>query len=270
MKIENNSLFPEVLANQNLSVALNGYVVTDGKWYQRPLRSPWSRIYYVLDGEGVFLRGDGKEMKIEPGYVYFAPCGATYGFEGRPSLTKLFFHVNVIMPGGYDLFSRDTRIMKFKRSREELSALLGHYRSENPVEQMMVAAELWRVVAAATSESFNTTERSMAYSETVNSAIEYIRKNLSADLKASDVANSVFCSVGSLNERFSKELGTSVAKYIDGLLMFEAGRMLAKGNKTVGEVSLALGYCDQFYFSRRFTKHFSITPRDYRKLKMDI
>jgi hypothetical protein len=49
---------------------------------------PWSRVYYVIDGEGVFRCG-GKTVKIEPNHVYFAPCGAKYGFEGMPKLEKL-------------------------------------------------------------------------------------------------------------------------------------------------------------------------------------
>lgn len=269
MKIESNLLFGETMANRNLSMSMNGYVVTDGKWYQRPLRSPWSRIYYVLDGEGAFLR-DGKEMKIEPGYVYFAPCGAVYGFEGRPSLTKLFFHVNIIMPDGYDLFSQsENRIVRFRRSADDMARFLEWYRSDNPAKHMMLNAELWRTVSEAARELLKSDGRRSGYSDAVNNAIEYIRNNLSASLKASDVATAVFCSVGNLNDRFERELGMTVAKYIDGLLMFEAGRMLAKGSKTVGEVSALLGYCDQFYFSRRFTKSFGVTPRDYKKMRSD-
>lgn len=269
MKIEKNTAFRGIVDNCNLSVSMDGFVVTDSTWYQKQLQSPWSRIYYILDGEGVFLCGD-KEIAIEPGYVYFAPCGTAYGFYGIPSLTKLFFHVNLIMPNGYDLFaSENTKIVRFQRSTEEIEALVAKYRSNDPVEQILLETELWKTVAQAATEMLEGDKHKVSYSETVSSAIAYIRENLSANLKASVVADAVFCSVGNLNERFCKEIGTTVARYIDDLLMFEARRILAEGNKTVGEVSTALGYCDQFYFSRCFTKHFSITPRDYKKLKVD-
>jgi AraC-like DNA-binding protein len=58
-----------------------------------------------------------------------------------------------------------------------------------------------------------------------------------------------------------------VGKYINDLLMFEAGRLLAADGRTIGEISAALGFCDQFYFSRRFAGHFLMTPREYRKIK---
>lgn len=269
MKIEKNTAFTDSISRCNMSISYSGYTVTDESWFQEPLQMPWSRVYYVIDGEGVFRCG-GKTVKIEPNHVYFAPCGAKYGFEGMPKLEKLFFHVNIIMPDGYDLFARaDNKIAGFRRSKEEIASLLEMYRSDDPISHMMINAELWRIVSDAAKEILKPSQRKSGYSEIVNLAIEYIRAHLSASLKASDVATAVFCSVGNLNDRFGRELGTTVARYIDGLLMFEARKMLAKGSKSVGEVSAALGYCDQFYFSRCFTKHFSVTPRDYKKLKSD-
>ena len=109
-------------------------------------------------------------------------------------------------------------------------------------------------------------KRTVNYSKTVSDAIGFIRKNLSASLKVSEVADAVFCSRDSLLERFKSEMGISVSKYIEDLLMFEASHLLMSDKKTVGEVSAELGYCDQFYFSRRFTKYFSISPKVYKKL----
>lgn len=268
MKIDKNAAFGGIVKSCNLTVSMDGIAVTDGSWHQTELQSPWSRIYYVLDGEGVFIC-DGKEIAIEPGYVYFAPCGVSYGFCGKSPLTKLFFHVNLVMPDGYDLFApKSTRIVRFKRSREEIEQFMAWYRSDDPLSHILLESELWKTVAQAATEMLDS-KRVTVYSETVSTAIAYIRENLSANLKAGVVADAVFCSVGNLNERFCKEIGTTVARYIDDLLMFEARKMLASGGKAVGEVSTALGYCDQFYFSRCFTKHFSITPRDYKKLKID-
>ena len=269
MDIEKNLVFRDAVDKCKLTVSMDGFAVTDESWHQKQLQSPWSRIYYVMEGEGVFLWGD-KEVVIEPGYVYFAPAGATYGFEGRPSLKKMFFHVNLIMPDGYDLFSAEnTKIVRFARSKKEMEIMLSQYLSDDPLRHILLESELWRTVAEAAAEMLEGDGRKVVYSETVVSAIAYIRQNLSANLRAGAVADAVFCSMGNLNERFCRELGTTVARYIDDILMFEARRMLAEGTKTVGEISADLGYCDQFYFSRCFTKHFSITPRDYKKLKVD-
>ena len=265
MEIEKQKRFDSVFDEYAISLGLNGYVVTDESWYQSEIQCPYSRLYYVIDGSGSFVYG-GREMKIEPGYVYFAPCGASYGFYGTPAVEKLFFHINITKPDGYDLFaSPDMRIARFKCDTEQIKRLLALYRSDDPVKLLLLKAEIWKTVMEFASEMLIFDSTRKQYSETVEAAILYIRENISASLKSSCVADAVFCSVSSLTERFKKEMGTSVAKYIDDMLMFEACKMLASDNKTIGEISTALGYCDQFYFSRRFAKRFSITPRDYRK-----
>ena len=270
MNITHQKKFDKGFGDYSVTLSFGGYVVTDENWNQKILQCPWSRIYYVMDGEGIFEL-DGESIKIEPGYVYFAPCGVSYGFYGLKDITKLFFHVNVIKPDGYDVFSTpDARIMRFKRSKEEMEKFVSWYLSEDPIKHMALKSEIIKTVAEAAGEISNPLNYRAVYSRTVADAIFYIRQNLSADLRTGDVADAVFCSVGNLNERFIKEIGTTVAKYIDDLLMFEARKLLASGNKTVGEISSALGYCDQFYFSRRFTKRFSITPKDYRKSRSEI
>lgn len=268
MIIEEKRLFGNVSAACKLSVLFHGHVITDETWGQIPLPAPWTRIYYVMDGSAFFICED-KEIEMKPGYVYVAPCGLPYGYRGAPSVEKLFFHVNVIMPDGHDMFSsRDAKIIKFKRTPEEMKRLLSLYRSDIPANQILVNAEIWRTVAEAATELLSPDEHKLSYSPEVSAAISYIRDNLSAGLKAGEVAEAVFCSVGSLSEHFKKETGMSVARYIDDLLMFEARKMLvSETEKSIGEISAELGFCDQFYFSRRFVKCFSVTPRDYRKLR---
>ena len=267
MLIEKKSLFEDLSAACNLSVIFHGYVVTDETWHQVPLPVPWTRVYYVMDGSAFFVCEDG-EVEMEPGYVYVAPCGLTYGYRGAPSVEKLFFHVNATLPDGQDIFSsRDARIIRLKRSPAEMNRLLSLYRSDSPANQISVNAEIWRTVAEA-AELLSPDKPKTTYSANVTAAISYIRDHLSARLKASEVAEALFCSAGSLGEHFRKEIGMSVARYIDDLLMFEARRMLvSEPEKSIGVISSELGFCDQFYFSRRFVKRFSVTPRDYRRLR---
>lgn len=267
MEIENHGFFYNYLKNCQLNILSdNGFVVTDHIWNRPVHQAHFSRLYYIMDGSGVFVCEDGSEIPIEPGYAYFAPCGARYGYYGTDSLTKLFFHINLVLPDGYDVFSSsEARILKFERPIDLVNNMLDCYRSKDISKHILLQSEILRTVSDAA--MLLKSERSTVnYSKTVVEAIDFIRKNLSASLKVSEVADAVFCSRDSLLDRFKSEMGVSVSKYIEDLLMFEASRLLTAGKKTVGEVSAELGYCDQFYFSRRFTKHFSISPKDYKKL----
>ncbi len=264
MEIERHSRFSDFVSLNHLSVSQDGYVVTDEKWRQSPLPSPFSRLYYVMEGAGMLI-SEEEQMPLEPGFVYLAPCGASCGFYGTDSVTKLFFHINIILPDGYDLFAASRHFAKRERSRQQMEQLLSWYRSEDAAKQILLMGELWRTVADFAADAYWQEGRSISHSQTVESAILYIRDHLSAGLTVSEVASAVFCSAAHLSTVFSKEMGTTVARYIEDLLMFEARRLLLSSTRSVGDISASLGFCDQFYFSRRFRTRFLISPREYRK-----
>ena len=103
------------------------------------------------------------------------------------------------------------------------------------------------------------------YSKPVSDAISYVRTHLTASLTVKEISEASLCSKSTLSAMFKNEVGQSVATYIEDLLMSEAQTMLLYSDRTVGQISEKLGYCDQFYFSRRFSKRFGISPKDYRK-----
>lgn len=47
--------------------------------------------------------------------------------------------------------------------------------------------------------------------------------------------------------------------------MERAQTLLQTGDMTVQEVAFVCGYQDPLYFSRAFSKHFGISPTDYKK-----
>lgn len=269
MVIEGSKSFETFFENYNLSVSFGGYVNTDRDWRQEEMQMPWSRLYYIIDGEGVFV-SDGNEIPIEAGYVYLAPCGVSYGFYSNSTIEKLFFHVNIIKPDGYDIFnSPEAKITRFECRREKIFDILEMYRSDDPIKQMLLKAELWKTVAKFASSMLGSGFVRESYSPQVVTAISYIRAHLSAELKTGDVAAECFCSPSCLNEYFKREVGVTVAKYVDDLLMFEARRHLVSDDISIGEISTSLGYCDQFYFSRCFTKRFGVSPREYKRLRSE-
>ncbi len=267
MNIERYAGFNNFFHSHELSVSENGFAIVGSDWKQAELHSPWSRLYYVIDGDGCFVC-QNEEIPITRNRVYLAPCGIPYGFYTKGLITKLYFHVNIIKPDGYDLFSSpDMRITSIPYEREKSEHLLELYRADDPIKQLQLKAEIYRTVAEFASIMLKRESARAARSQRTEAAIAFIRGNLSASLSVGEVAGAVFCSAGHLTECFKREMGISVAKYIDDLLMFEARKLLADDKTAVGDVSAALGFCDQFYFSRLFTKRFSITPREYKKIK---
>jgi AraC-like DNA-binding protein len=103
------------------------------------------------------------------------------------------------------------------------------------------------------------------YSPEIKSAIGYISNNLSVGLSISAIAKEISFAPSTLTRRFRKETGMSIGEYIDNLIMFRAERALISTDSSILEISEAFGFCDQFYFSRRFKEKYGASPREYRK-----
>ncbi|MBQ9807046.1 MAG: helix-turn-helix transcriptional regulator [Clostridia bacterium] len=265
MEIKRQAVFDRTMNGNELSISHSGFVKTDETWHQEPLYAPYSRLYYVLDGAGVLV-AEHEEMLLEPGYVYLAPCGLKYGFYGKDSVTKLFFHVQLLnYPDGDDVFASCNHFIRLERGVEYMEELKRAYLGGDFFSHLALKGELYRTLSDALTQAKEGKPRMQIGSPLVVSTLTYIRGHLQAGLTVREIADALFCSQSKLSALFHTEVGQSIARYIDDLLMSEAQTMLLYSDKTVGEISEALGFCDQFYFSRRFTKRFSIAPSQFRK-----
>ena len=248
----------------NIKYAYAGFVTTDESWRQPPRYASYSRLYYVIDGSGMLVSEQG-EMVLEPGYVYIVPCGMKAGFYGTPSVTKLFFHINLTFDEENDAFENYSRFSRLPRSVAYINELKDLYLSTSKKDICLLKSEITATVCQFLSRMDNRNTNFKEHSKCVSDAISFIRKNIRATLTVSEVCRNVSCSAGALANAFKKELGQSISNFIEEMVMSEAQSQLLYSNRSIREISEALGYSDQFYFSRRFKKCFSITPSKYRK-----
>jgi two-component system response regulator YesN len=67
-----------------------------------------------------------------------------------------------------------------------------------------------------------------------------------------------------LSRLFKQATGQNLTDYIAALRIERAKAMLA-GHGRISDISAALGYESQHYFSRFFKKYTGFTPQDYRE-----
>ena len=92
-----------------------------------------------------------------------------------------------------------------------------------------------------------------------------IEKNPSIQLSVEKIANELFISPVTVHKIFKEEMGIPIGKYIDDYVMFNAEFEVRQGTLSIREISEKLGFCDQFYFSRRFSQKYGMSPMKYRK-----
>jgi len=264
MIIKQQPMLRNAMKQAELACRDSGVVTTDESWHCEPMYAPYSRVYYVMEGSGM-LYSDKEQMPLEAGYVYLAPCGMKYGYYGTDSVKKLYFHINLTLTDDYDVFADYGHFIRLPREIGYIKQLTDCYLSDDPFGHMMIKSELYRTASEALRVVRADAGESGGYSRVIARAIAYIHRNLSARLTVDEIADKTFCSKSKLSILFREEMGQTVARYVDDLLMSEAQTMLLYSDRTIGQISDCLGFRDQFYFSRCFTKRFSVSPTQFRK-----
>ncbi len=95
-------------------------------------------------------------------------------------------------------------------------------------------------------------------------AKRYICDNYGNKFGIKEICASVGCSKSTLITAFKKEYGITVNEYITEVRLGEAIRMMAMGEKNIGEIAICSGFSDQSYFSKVFASRYGMPPSEYR------
>lgn len=246
-----------------LEISASCYLFLDENWKHENVCDPFSRLYFIRKGKG-FLKCGEEIVEMTGGNVYLVPanCNFSYGCE---KLEKLYFHISVSTIEKYDLLSRANRICSLPFSEEEFCLLLKYYSSDNYFELLKLKMILCQTVIDCYDKYAFQKVQIKEYSDTVKKIMTYIQRNAKINLSVSDISKKIFISESKIRQSFKEETGVTVGKYIDDLVFFKAKKMLGKKSISIRDISIRLGFCDQFYFSRRFKEIYNITPSEYRK-----
>ena len=263
----NRSLKDTVNA-MTLKLGDSGYSEVHNTWHAEQCVTPFTRIYIVQEGSAYLT--DGKQtFRMEADRAYIIPAGLVCSYHCDDMMRKLFFHVNVYRPDRYDLLWGVEKIGCLPLEKTAVDTLIHHYRSEGYLSAMILQASLMELLGRYLEQIRADTE-TICHSEDVTRTIDYIHRNLSARLRIDDLAAYQFVSRTYLTDKFRKETGISLGKYIDDQLMFEAQRRLYRTDASVGTISRELGFTDQFYFARRFKQLCGLSPLQYRKKSRQV
>ena len=90
----------------------------------------------------------------------------------------------------------------------------------------------------------------------------HIAAHLHEQLDIGALARAGGVSVSQVSHRFARECGLSPAAYVRRERLRRAQELLGRGRR-VKEVAYALGFCDEFHFSKLFKRQFGQGPREW-------
>lgn len=249
-----------------LNLLACGHADMTREWQGTSVSPMYSRLYYILGGDPYIIKG-GERIPLEVGKCYILPTGYSYYYACETSMEQIYFHINLNDFTGQDLLRFADGIMEYTPDKAVAEELLKYVFSKDILDGLKLRQILYTSVLTLLEK--NSVRLVMpTYSDCVKLAIEHIKSHLSLDLGIAELAAHAFVSQSTLAKKFRTEVGVTIGRYIDDLIMFEAEQLVRNTEMSVLQISEHYGFCDQFYFSRQFKKKYGKTPQKYRKLRV--
>lgn len=108
-------------------------------------------------------------------------------------------------------------------------------------------------------------EREDEHELAMNNAKAYIEKYFMKDISLDEISMVAGYSKSHFSRTFKKEMGINFSKYLIGVRINEAEKLIKNSDKSIYDISLEVGFNDYSYFSKAFKDTFDISPKEYRK-----
>jgi len=104
----------------------------------------------------------------------------------------------------------------------------------------------------------------------VDRALSMLNRNFAKNLTDTTVAEQLNLSTSHFRFLFKEVTGQPFHKYLIGLRLEKARRLLLEANMPVSEVASAVGFNGLAHFSRAFTQRFSVSPTSLRRSSASV
>lgn len=279
------------IESMNLLMLNVGKAVHNGDWNWKYVNSPFTRIYYVTEGEAR-LHLPNQVVELRPGYLYIVPAYTLHSYECHGPFSHYYLHV-------YEGFKREMSMMEYydfptevKTEGDDIERLLRRMCSQQPNAQLPESdpqsydnttqmtdyveryrdMELWEkmelrgamlmIVARFMREA---RPRVWTHDERMKKVLAHIHSHISDTVDVEELANIACVTKPYLIRLFKREFGTSPVQYINKKKVERAQLLLFTTEQPVKEVAYSLGFSDHSYFIRLFRKLTGITPQEYRR-----
>ncbi|MBE6644902.1 MAG: helix-turn-helix transcriptional regulator [Ruminococcaceae bacterium] len=251
--------------NLNLELLHFGYASVNKEWHGQAVRSQTSRLYFIKSGSFFIIDADGIRTDFNEGGIYLIPSGYSYIYGCESENEHYFFHIRLYGFDKMDILGRFKKSI-FCKIKPDFDRLAKYIDFSSATASLVIKSEIYRALSEI-SINYSGIFNMPIYSKEVGEAISYISCHLKAHLTVSEIASAINLANSTLSAKFKREVKMSVGEYVDYRVILTAMQMLISSQKSISEISCLLGFCDQFYFSRRFKKRYGICPQEFRKIK---
>lgn len=215
--------------------------------------------YYEIGLDGEIPR------TTEEGGAFVAPAGAmqniTHHNGAGGNMESQWVFMKIIINDLFDFQDFfDIPLLISAKYKEKLFGLISNIRNSPNICQKYAAAYDLTDILIAHSSIKNTT-----FNNTAIFLKKHIEEHYSEKITIEDLANAAFCSIQNLYRIFQKNFHLSPHNYINKIRLEKASVLLENSERSVTEISEAVGFDDPAYFSKLFKKRYQLSPKKYRE-----
>lgn len=96
-------------------------------------------------------------------------------------------------------------------------------------------------------------------------AVDYIKRNYKNNISVSELAVAANMSESNFFRIFKRAMSVSPIAYINDYRLLISSVLLETTDKKIGDIAASVGFNEQYYFSKLFSKRFGVSPAIYRK-----
>lgn len=229
-------------------------------------------IVYVFDGGGFYRDARGVDQRVTAGdlLVLFPTLGHSYGPGPQDTWSEFYLVFNGLV---FELWEKHGllrpdqpihRLDPVDYWLKRFESVLGAPRTLGFAPPLLEVCRLQQVLGEALVGGPRGAA-DQADAQWVSRACALLEADLSRSLDMHDLAEQLGGSYASFRKRFTRLVGTPPARYRSVRIIERACELMQQGSLTDKQIAAALGFCDEFHFSRRFKQIVGSSPRQYRR-----
>lgn len=233
-------------------------------------------IHYILKGKGVFSSANHEAVQLKAGDIFILPKGVPcfYQADGKEPWTYFWIGLSGLkiatMLSGSILSSKHyLRQVEDSNFCKSLNKLFEAVHNPNVLTNDLLTESLiyQTFYYLDTEYPVKKKKQHIANSEQLKIASEYLHDNYDDhSCSIASLCNKLDVSRSYLYNLFKNGFNTSPQKFLIKIRMEEAKNRLKDSPSSIRQIAEAVGYIDEFTFSKAFKKYSGFSPKIFRQM----
>ncbi len=280
IEIPKSILKSRVMTNKVLQplyiCSLGYYPHAQGHFTYRKKGLPENFIFYCVDGHGWYKIGKAT-FKVGPNEFFILPQNVehAYGSEGDDPWTIYWIHFGgEMLPqlNEMPVVQSHFRPLHIRSSDYIISLFTNIYKTlelgysiDNLTFSNLCLSHFLTLFI------YNDKHYEVADSQRdlIDDVLLYMQQHVHENITLQDLCAYTHYSPSRFSNLFKQKTGYAPIDYFIQLKMQKASQMLDFTDKSIKDIATLFGFDDPYYFSRRFTKIFGLSPKKYRSVHKD-